>query len=184
MLASRWRLRATARRGWTEPPKIPGQLQPANGNRLRPTARRRFRKAHAGVTTDHASKPIQELGEDESYTLEVTPSGAKLHAANSARRAARFANISSTRLDHAGWICCCRPSASRISRVSLARVDDRFGAPFHSLDVLKRNLDGMEAVKMNVFHWHLSDNQGFRVESHKFPKLQENGLRRALLHAG
>jgi hexosaminidase len=46
---------------------------------------------------------------------------------------------------------------------------------FIPLPVLKRNLDGMEAVKINVFHWHLSDNQGFRVESHKFPKLQEQG---------
>ena len=34
------------------------------------------------VTTDHASKPVQEPGEDESYTLEVTSAGAKLHAAN------------------------------------------------------------------------------------------------------
>ncbi len=33
----------------------------------------------------------------------------------------------------------------------------------------------MEAVKMNVFHWHLSENQGFRVESKKFPKLHEMG---------
>ena len=47
------------------------------------------------------------------------------------------------------------------------------GRHFIPLDVLKRNLDGMEAVKLNVFHWHLSDNEGFRVESHKFPKLQE-----------
>jgi hexosaminidase len=46
---------------------------------------------------------------------------------------------------------------------------------FIPLDVLKRNLDGMEAVKMNVFHWHLSENQGFRVESKKFPKLQTMG---------
>ena len=36
-------------------------------------------------------------------------------------------------------------------------------------------MDGMEAVKLNVFHWHLSDNEGFRVESHKFPKFQEMG---------
>jgi hexosaminidase len=43
-----------------------------------------------------------------------------------------------------------------------------------SLDVLKRNLDGMAVVKLNVFHWHLSENQGFRVESKKFPKL--NGM--------
>ena len=49
------------------------------------------------------------------------------------------------------------------------------GRHFIPLDVIKRNLDGMEAVKLNVFHWHLSDNQGFRVESKKFPKLQEMG---------
>lgn len=46
---------------------------------------------------------------------------------------------------------------------------------FMPVDVIKRNLDGMAAVKLNVFHWHLSDNQGFRVESNKFPKLQEMG---------
>src|SRR5438876_2946867 len=46
---------------------------------------------------------------------------------------------------------------------------------FVPLDVLKRNLDGMSAVKLNVLHWHLSDNQGFRVESKKFPKLHELG---------
>src|SRR5260370_27276695 len=34
------------------------------------------------VHTDRASKPVQELGDDESYSLEVTPSGAKLDAAN------------------------------------------------------------------------------------------------------
>ena len=33
----------------------------------------------------------------------------------------------------------------------------------------------MAAVKMNVLHLHLSDDQGFRVESKKFPKLQELG---------
>lgn len=43
---------------------------------------------------------------------------------------------------------------------------------FMSVDVIKRNLDGMAAVKMNVFHWHLSDNQGIRVESKSLPNLQ------------
>ena len=43
------------------------------------------------------------------------------------------------------------------------------------LDVVYRTLDGMEAVKLNVFHWHLSEDQGFRVESKQFPLLQEKG---------
>lgn len=42
-------------------------------------------------------------------------------------------------------------------------------------EVVKRLLDGMSAAKLNVFHWHLSDDQGFRVESHVFPGLHEIG---------
>lgn len=44
---------------------------------------------------------------------------------------------------------------------------------FQPVDVIKRNLQAMAAVKMNVFHWHLSDDQGFRVESKTYPKLHE-----------
>ncbi|HSD45735.1 MAG TPA: family 20 glycosylhydrolase, partial [Pyrinomonadaceae bacterium] len=46
---------------------------------------------------------------------------------------------------------------------------------FEPVEVLKRNLDAMAAVKLNVFHWHLSEDQGFRVESKKFPKLHQLG---------
>jgi hexosaminidase len=42
-------------------------------------------------------------------------------------------------------------------------------------DVLKRNLNAMAAVKLNVLHLHLTDDQGFRVESKKYPNLQEMG---------
>ncbi|HXA01067.1 MAG TPA: family 20 glycosylhydrolase, partial [Cytophagaceae bacterium] len=41
------------------------------------------------------------------------------------------------------------------------------------MDVLKRNLDAMAAVKMNVLHFHLSDDQGWRVESNAYPKLHQ-----------
>ena len=42
---------------------------------------------------------------------------------------------------------------------------------FQPVDVIKRNLDAMAAVKMNVFHWHLVDDQGWRIEIKKHPKL-------------
>jgi len=44
---------------------------------------------------------------------------------------------------------------------------------FQPVDVIKRNLDAMAAVKMNVFHWHLVDDQGWRIEMKKLPKLAE-----------
>jgi hexosaminidase len=42
-------------------------------------------------------------------------------------------------------------------------------------EVILRNIDGLAAVKMNVIHLHLSEDQGFRVESKRFPKLHELG---------
>ncbi|MBS1813922.1 MAG: family 20 glycosylhydrolase [Acidobacteria bacterium] len=49
------------------------------------------------------------------------------------------------------------------------------GRHFIPVDSVLRTLDGMAAVKLNVLHWHLSENQGFRVESKRFPKLHELG---------
>ncbi len=46
---------------------------------------------------------------------------------------------------------------------------------FMPVEVIKRNLDGMAAVKMNVLHLHLSEDQGFRVESKIFPELHRSG---------
>jgi hexosaminidase len=44
---------------------------------------------------------------------------------------------------------------------------------FQSIDVIKRNLDAMAAMKMNVFHWHLTDDQGWRIEVKNHPKLTQ-----------
>jgi hexosaminidase len=62
-------------------------------------------------------------------------------------------------------------------------LDDRLRPPLHPVPVIERNLDAMEAVKLNVFHWHLSDDQGFRVKA-KLSAAAAKGLRRPVLHAG
>ncbi|GAC1632145.1 MAG: hypothetical protein NVS9B14_05040 [Candidatus Acidiferrum sp.] len=127
------------------------------------------------VHTDKASKTIQEVGEDESYTLEVTPQGAKLNAANPLgvlRGLQTFLQLVDV-----------SPNGFAAPAVSI-KDEPRFpwrglmidsSRHFIPLDVIKRNLDGMEAVKMNVFHWHISDNQGFRAESKKLPRLTGAG---------
>ncbi len=46
---------------------------------------------------------------------------------------------------------------------------------FFPVDVIKRYLDQMALLKLNIFHWHLTDDQGWRIEIKKYPKLTEIG---------
>lgn len=46
---------------------------------------------------------------------------------------------------------------------------------FFSVEEVKRYLDIMALYKLNRFHWHLTDDQGWRVEIKKYPKLTEIG---------
>jgi hexosaminidase len=132
-------------------------------------------KATLVIQTDHASKEIQEVGEDESYVLEVSATGAKLTAPNPL----------GTLHGLQTFLQLVEVSPNGFAAPSVT-IQDKPRFPwrglmidsarhFIPLDVIRRNLDGMEAVKMNVFHWHLSENQGFRAESKKFPKLHELG---------
>jgi hexosaminidase len=127
------------------------------------------------IRTDHASKEIQEVGEDESYSLEVTPAGAKLAAPtplgtlHGLQTFLQLVDVSSDGFAAPAVTIQDRPRFPwRGLMIDSARH-------FIPLGVIRRNLDGMEALKMDVFHWHLSDNQGFRVESKRFPRLQELG---------
>jgi hexosaminidase len=74
--------------------------------------------------------------------------------------------------------------------VPAQRIEDRprFGYRGMHLDVsrhffdlafIKRYLDLMALHRMNVFHWHLTDDQGWRLESRAFPRLTQVGATRA-----
>src|SRR5882672_6876705 len=132
-------------------------------------------KATLMIQTEQAGKEIQEVGEDESYVLEVSATGAKLTAPtpmgtmHGLQTFLQLVNVSPDGFAAAAATIHDQPRFPwRGLMIDSARH-------FIPLEVIKRNLDGMEAVKMNVFHWHLSENQGFRVESRKFPKLHELG---------
>ena len=49
------------------------------------------------------------------------------------------------------------------------------GRNYLDMDAIKAILDVMAAYKMNLFHWHLSDNHGWRLESKKYPQLNRPG---------
>ena len=55
---------------------------------------------------------------------------------------------------------------------------------FFDVDFIKHYLDLMAAYKLNNFHWHLTDDQGWRIEIKKYPKLTEVGSKRAQTKIG
>ena len=121
------------------------------------------------------AKAFPALGDDESYRLAVTRDGITLEAPGSLgvlRGLATLAQLARPLGD--GWA------------LRGARIEDapRFAwrglmidvvRHWQPLEVLQRNLDAMEAVKLNVLHLHLSDDQAFRVESRVRPALHERG---------
>src|SRR5580765_2233024 len=127
------------------------------------------------IHVEHSREAVQKLGEDESYELTVTDSAAKLSAATplgALHGLQTFLQL--VEITPAGF------AAPAITIKDQPRFPWRgtlidVSRHFIPIDVLKRNLDGMAAVKLNVLHWHLSDDQGFRAESKVFPKLTGMG---------
>jgi hexosaminidase len=140
--------------------------------------------AFFGATADHAALRVEAvakgddyptLGQDESYTLDVTPQGAVLKAplvAGALHGLETFLQLVEPGTQGFGAAAAHIEDNPRYPWRGLMMDVSRHWMP---IDVVKRNLDAMAAVKFNVFHWHLSDDQGFRVESKRYPKLQELG---------
>ena len=55
---------------------------------------------------------------------------------------------------------------------------------FKGMDQVKMLLDEMAFLKMNVFHWHLVDDQGWRIEIKKYPLLTQIGSKRISTQVG
>ena len=134
--------------------------------------------ARAATLLIEAATPgqrVQALGEDESYALKVTPAGARLLAHNPLGVLRGLTTL--LQLVHTG---------NGAPSVPAVTIDDSPRFPwrgllldscrhFMPLPVVKRNLDALAAVQMNVFHWHLTEDQAFRIESRRFPRLHQQG---------
>ncbi|MGA8501677.1 MAG: family 20 glycosylhydrolase [Candidatus Sulfotelmatobacter sp.] len=127
------------------------------------------------VSVDGPGQAIQSLDEDESYSLDVSPSGVRLHAATVVGAMRGLETLQQLIQTDATSYFLPAVSIQDTPRFRWRGLMIDCGRHFMPVEVLKRTLDGMAAVKLNVFHWHLSEDQGFRMESRAFPRLTELG---------
>ncbi|HKQ52628.1 MAG TPA: family 20 glycosylhydrolase, partial [Pyrinomonadaceae bacterium] len=127
------------------------------------------------VETQGPGKAVPSVDEDESYTLDVTDRQAVLRAptvVGALRGLETFLQLLTS--DREGfYVPAVQIRDSPRFRWRGLLID--IGRHYQPMAVLKRNLDAMAAVKLNVLHWHLTEDQGFRIESKKFPKLHQLG---------
>lgn len=130
-----------------------------------------------GMTVAAGREGRVALGEDEGYSLEISSDGIRLSAVTDIgclRGMETVFQLLNADEDASGYGFPCLTVRDRPRfpwRGLLIDASRHFMPP----EVIYRNLDGMAAVKLNILHWHLSDDQGFRVESKSFPKLHGLG---------
>jgi hexosaminidase len=132
-------------------------------------------KATIMLHVDHGSPAVQQAVEEESYVLDVTPTGAKITAPTSLGALHGMETfLQLVQISPDGFV------APAVHIEDAPRFPWRglmidVSRHFIALPALRRNIDAMAAVKLDVLHLHLSDNEGFRVESKIFPKLTGMG---------
>lgn len=129
--------------------------------------------ALANVDLRRAPVPgAPEKTADEAYILEVTPSNVCITA--SSKRGERWARVTLEqllRLSGGNSVPCCR--IVDWPTLKWRGYMNDCGRNFLELDGVKAIIDMMSRYKMNLFHWHLSDYHGWRLESKRYPQLQD-----------
>jgi len=144
--------------------------------KVAPTSRRRTSPLPTAALVLQYGRPgnLLTVGEDESYTLRVTPMGVALNAPTHLGLLRGLATLRelATPTKAGGSVL---PEVDVVDAPRFAWRGLLMDAARHFMPVavIKRNLDGMWATKLNVLHWHLSDDQGFRVESRTLPRLSQ-----------
>jgi hexosaminidase len=133
------------------------------------------REASMTIAVKGGGEEIQSIDEDESYTLSVKPSGVQIEAPTVVGAMRALQTLLQLVQPAGGDYTLPVVSIEDSPRFRWRGLMVDCGRHFEPVSELKRTLDGMAAVKLNVFHWHLTEDQGFRMESKLYPKLTAMG---------
>lgn len=111
----------------------------------------------------------------EAYRLSVTPGRVAIASADAAGEFRARQTLRQLADAKGRYACCEIEDAPRYAWRGLMLDEARH---FFGKDAVKRFLDRMAAHKFNVFHWHLVDDQGWRLEIKGHPELVQWGARR------
>lgn len=110
---------------------------------------------------------------NEAYRLEVDPGSITITAGSES--GVFYAKQTLRQLGAKGGYPCCRIADAPAFPIRGFMHDT--GRNFLTIDSLKAQLDVMARFKINTFHWHLTDHPAWRIESRKYPVLNDPSKR-------
>lgn len=122
-----------------------------------------------------ASAPVPHLNDDETYTLAISPRQAVLSAPTTVGVLRGLATLTQLLTQEGGMYFLPASEISDRPRFAWRGLMIDVVRHWQPYDVVRRQLDAMELVKLNVLHLHLTDDQGFRIESRTHPELHAQG---------
>lgn len=123
------------------------------------------------IAVQGAGEQVQSIDENESYSLTVTSSGAHIKAPTVVGAMHGLETLVQLVQSSGSDYILPAVSIHDSPRFPWRGLLIDCGRHFEPMGVLKRTIDGMAAVKLNVFHWHLTEDQGFRIQSKLYPRL-------------
>ncbi|SDX94061.1 beta-N-acetylhexosaminidase [Hymenobacter psychrophilus] len=162
-------------------PRLQGPADTITAAAVARTLKRLNRQAPA-TARDAATLPLQisygkvgrpELFDEERYSLRVTPTGVTIDAPTTLGVLHALATLEQLPQPDGRHSALPEVDIQDQPRFAWRGLLIDVARHFMPVSVIKRNLDAMAATKLNVLHWHLSDDQGFRVESRALPRLHE-----------
>lgn len=113
------------------------------------------------------------INQDESYQLEIQSNKITINAASDLGAMHALETLLQLLQNNSNSYYFPTATISDFPRFTWRGLMIDAARHFQPVDVIKRNLDAMAAMKMNVFHWHLTDDQGWRIELKNHPKLTQ-----------
>jgi hexosaminidase len=130
-------------------------------------------KIHVVVTNNNKDYALPKLGTDESYQLNINEKKIEIIASSDFGALHGLETLSQLLANEStlGTL----PTLTIVDKPRFKWRGLLIDSVRHFIPIstIKRQLDGMAAAKLNVFHWHLTDDQGWRFASIAYPKLQE-----------
>ncbi|MCQ2151945.1 MAG: family 20 glycosylhydrolase [Bacteroidales bacterium] len=132
-----------------------------------------FTSGRVSQKTASISFELDDSFAEEAYSLAVTCSGIVIKGRGAGMFYAVQSLLQMVELNDGGYLSIPSVTIKDSPRFAYRGIMQDVGYHIYPVEFIKQEIDWLSRYKMNVYHWHLTEDHGWRIESRKYPRLNE-----------